>query len=399
MFVRAWLPYDEQTPNGDGLGPMYNAASCADCHHQGGLGGGGHLEHNVELLILVPPRAGDSLDRQRFAEGIRKIHPGLVRGPRTVSPTITLHKFANHPAYDKWRIVLLMLVDNLPAENVPGRIAFELAERNTPSLFGAGLIDSIPDDVIKQVARRQAATDSLIKGQVALATDGGVGKFGWRGQTSSLKQFVMGACANELGLRVETSDQALDPLDPEHKSPGVDLDQRQCETLIAYVGDLPAPAEQRPTTKVGQEHWTAGSRLFSRLGCAVCHVPKLGQVAGIFSDLLLHDMGPDLSDRASANFPGMSNELPLIVNRYYGGPQSIFTPPPPLAMRQWRTPPLWGVSESAPYLHDGRAATLDDAISLHSGEALAAKRKYVALGGDSRDKLLTYLQSLGQPTP
>jgi hypothetical protein len=114
LFVRAWRPYDERTPNGDGLGPMHNAQSCADCHHQAGVGGGGGLVHNVDLLILFPPERIDRLDRSqrlKFVERIRKIHAGLVGNRLTVLPAITLHKFADNPAYDKWRIALLMLLE------------------------------------------------------------------------------------------------------------------------------------------------------------------------------------------------------------------------------------------------------------------------------------------------
>src|SRR6476620_1070109 len=64
LFVRQWTEYDEQTPNGDGLGPMFNARSCADCHHQGGVGGSGKLDKNVDLLCLIPPQQLTRVDRQ-----------------------------------------------------------------------------------------------------------------------------------------------------------------------------------------------------------------------------------------------------------------------------------------------------------------------------------------------
>jgi CxxC motif-containing protein (DUF1111 family) len=402
LFVRSWQPYDDETPAGDGLGPMYNAQSCADCHHQGGVGGSGGLMHNVQLLCLVPPERTTRLDRrqrEKFVESIRKIHPALVTSRFTALPAITLHKFGENPAYDKWRVVLLMLVNHLAPGEVPERIGLRLAERSTPALFGAGLIDSIPNQVLEETARRQAAIASGVKGKVAPATDGGVGKFGWRGQTSSLKQFVMGACANELGLVVPDNDQPLDPLEPEHKSPGLDLDQKQCDIPVAYVASLPPPAERLPSSQAEKEHWAEGSKLFKRIGCAECHVPKLGEVVGIYSDLLLHDMGSELSDRAAANSPGRPRRSPGSSPQYYGGPEDVFATLAAETMRQWRTPPLWGVADSAPYLHDGRAPTLDDAILQHEGEATRAKKRYAALTIQRRKQLLAYLESLGHPSP
>ena len=94
--------------------------------------------------------------------------------------------------------------------------------------------------------------------------------------------------------------------------------------------------------------WTCGTgrRLFAEVGCATCHAPTLGDVRGIYSDLLLHDMGQSLSDSGST----------------YGidGPDTPEGPTP----REWRTPPLWGYRDSGPYLHDGRAQDLEEAVAL-----------------------------------
>jgi CxxC motif-containing protein (DUF1111 family) len=292
-----------------------------------------------------------------------------------------------------------MSVDYLVPGEVPERIGLQIARRSTPALFGAGRIDSIPEAAIEQEARRQAVRAGAVKGQVARATDGRIGRFGWRGQTSSLKQFVMGACANELGLKVPGNEQPLDPLDPEHKSPGLDLEQQQCDELVAFVASLEPPRERRPESREENERWHAGERVFNRVGCADCHAPKLGEVAGIYSDLLLHDMGRELADPAGANPPNTSPPSPGSTPQYYGGPTDVFADVPPKTLRQWRTPPLWGVAESAPYLHDGRAATLDDAILAHGGEAALARNRFEGLAAEHRAQLLGYLETLGQPAP
>ena len=133
-----------------------------------------------------------------------------------------------------------------------------------------------------------------------------------------------------------------------------------------------------------QRHATEeGQRLFDQIGCASCHTPQLGSVAGLYSDLLLHRMGQDLEGGGSYNQPPPS--LP--------GSSSSEGPLPD----EWRTPPLWGVADSAPYLHDGRAATLEDAILLHAGQAAPAAGHFARLRPQEKEQLLAFLKSLRAP--
>ena len=437
LFVRQWTPGDSHAAGGDGLGPMFNARSCADCHNQGGAGGGGDLSHNVDLLAIIPPANKARLDRGKFAERVAGIHPGFTGGAggTTVRPSITLHKFGTNPAYGEFRAELVSMVSAPPTyespdpssdlkpvsshgkrpaankavlrkvivqtaqtEPPPKHIEFKLVARNVPALFGAHLIDSIPDELIQQAAKEEAQRHNGIKGQVALSSDGKVGKFGWRGQTATLKQFVLGACANELGLQVPGNDQALDPLDPTHRSPGVDMTDAQCDDLVAYVASLPPPAQTRAKSQQ-KEHVLAGAYMFNQAGCAGCHMRNLGGVEGIYSDLLLHDMGLNLADPVGANPRTSSDGTPTSFGAYYGGSIDVFVDVPPETRRQWRTPPLWGVAISAPYLHDGRAPTLQDAILAHGGEAVNARRAFELSTSRERQNLLAFLESLTAPEP
>jgi len=397
MFARVWKKGDAKTPNGDGLGPMFKARSCAECHSQGGMGGGGDVKHNVDLLSVILPADKSKIDRTEFADYIGIIHPAFTAGrPSTVLPSITLHKSSTNPAYAKWRAKIVGLADSL-AVNDPGAsdaksMLFEITQRSAPALFGAGLIDSIPDKALRHVAEIQAKRHSGVKGQVPPATDGGVGKFGWRGQTATLKQFVMGACANELGLTVPGSNQAIDPLDPTHKSPGLDLTQSRCDDLVAYVASLPRPVQRTPVDQKEAAKCGVGETVFAKVGCAECHVAKIGDVAGIYSDLLLHDMGTRLYDPAGANPTVTSGGSSGAC--YYGGSNDVLVDVPPATKRQWRTPPLWGVADSGPYLHDGRAPTLQDAILEHGGEADGAREAYLGLPTAARANLLAFLGSL-----
>ena len=121
--------------------------------------------------------------------------------------------------------------------------------------------------------------------------------------------------------------------------------------------------------------------MFESAGCATCHQPALGDVDGIYSDLLLHDMGPGLSDSGS----------------YYGitRPDSSSDG---VKQQEWRTPPLWGFRDSGPYLHDGRAKNLEEAVALHGGEAAKSAQRFFKLIPDERLRVQAFLRSLAAVT-
>jgi CxxC motif-containing protein (DUF1111 family) len=257
-----------------------------------------------------------------------------------------------------------------------------LTQRNTPALFGAGLIDSIPDEVIREAAETgepetRGRVNSLGFDSVFGRGFGKVGRFGWKAQSASLRDFVMAACAVELGLEVPGHHQARPPLDFASRTPAkLDLNDEDCDALTAFVAGLRAPFEARlpePEAEVVRR----GRGRFETIGCASCHRPSLGAVTGIYSDLLLHNMGEDLTDEGSV---------------YYSLPRSGTTDP-----KEWRTPPLWGFRDSGPYLHDGRAATLEQVVALHGGQGEKSSKAYFALGLAERAEVEAFLNSLVAP--
>jgi CxxC motif-containing protein (DUF1111 family) len=152
--------------------------------------------------------------------------------------------------------------------------------------------------------------------------------------------------------------------------------------MTAFVAALPRPVQQLPAAPSARPQVEEGQRIFSRIGCAACHTPNLGSVEGLYSDLLLHRMGRDLESSTA----------------YYPPPEDPKTSPSErLLADEWRTPPLWGVADSAPYLHDGRAATLEEAIRLHGGQAAEAARRFTELGLGDQDRLIAFLKSLRAP--
>ena len=390
-------------------------------------------------------------------------------------------------------------------QNTIGQFQLVRSQRNPTALFGAGLIDSIPDRVIEDAAKAKHPDFPEIAGRVSRLEDKRIGRFGWKAQTPSLDDFVLTACAVELGLEVPGHHQGGNPQKPDAHAKGLDLTAPECNALVDYVRALPKPVERRPSTTAESRQVEDGRKLFASTGCASCHTPKLGNVEGLYSDLLLHDMGPSLgdtgqygvfdpsssedeiideegpiTDAATASpataapvpsfVPGLQRSVTVIaqaepvptsfakevaeIEAELGAAQeatavapqrpaaaadavppviatgSIVLPPllptatapvvftaqaaPPVlpvamvvkrptsgpASRfEWRTAPLWGFRDSGPYLHDGRADTLDQAVALHGGEATTITSKYFSLSPRERRQVEAFLKSLTAPEP
>ena len=144
----------------------------------------------------------------------------------------------------------------------------------------------------------------------------------------------------------------------------------------------------------------AGKEAFGKIGCASCHAAKLGDVEGLYSDLLIHDMGDEIAD--SGSYDGDSTDEPLVplITAENGQPQQPQGQPglPKSARKkEWRTPPLWGVRDSGPYLHDGRAQTVEQAVAFHGGQGTASAQKYFMLSPTERLQLEAFLKSLVAP--
>jgi CxxC motif-containing protein (DUF1111 family) len=433
LFTHRWAPNDPQSAMGDGLGPVYNERSCVACHYQGGVGGGGPDDNNVDVLSVRLPSITNPLRRQEFEKNLADLHAGF-QTPTGVIPSITLHAHGTlHAYYQKRRSLLEKVVaeENIGANDSifaqvadlleeTGRsknptIRFQLTQRNTPALFGAGLLDQVSERTLDTVRRRQSKKFPKVSGRIArinqrsTAPDARnnsrragrgssgvtrrVGRFGWRGQTPTLNEFVRGACANELGLAVSTQPQPVDPTNPQ-TDVLLDLTDRQCRDLLAYVANLPAPKPKWPDDEQQRELSEDGQVVFDKMGCIACHVESLGPAEFVYSDLLLHDLGPSLSDP----FPAPTDRSVSTVPGYYGGLMTIFSSTPPeQTRREWRTPPLWGVADSGPYLHDGRAETLTAAIVAHDGEARFATINYLTSSSEEQLALLAFLSTLRAP--
>lgn len=381
LFHRAWEPYDARSHGGDGLGPSFNERSCAACHSQGGPGGGGPSSKDVN--ILTAEKLSEAADPAERRDALRKLHAGLGD-----ARSVVVHRFGTDPEHENWRNSLMeatgapgfFTIRSIGRGAVPG-VSLAWSRRNTPALFGLGLVDRLPDEVLEAVARRSYPGFPEVTGRLSRLPDGRIGRFGWKAQLPTLEDFVLTACAGELGLEVPGHPQAGDSRNWHYEARGLDMNQAECDAMVAFVRQLPAPIEVSPAGSSQKDSVSRGRLVFEKIGCAACHLPRLGDVDGIYSDLLLHEMGNELSDSGV----------------YYGDSSQ---PPGQLASRaEWRTPPLWGIRVSGPYLHDGRAKTMVSAVVMHGGEGVGSANLFRALQTSDRKDLIHFLLSLAPPRP
>jgi CxxC motif-containing protein (DUF1111 family) len=335
----------------EGLGPAFNGASCAVCHNVPAIGGGG---------VVLETRAG-----YRGRDGTFR---GLNEAGDTLMHLFSVPTHACQP----------MIPDDVTV----------IARRAPIPLFGAGLVEAISDDTLRALEDPLDANADGVSGRAAIVEDVAsgelrVGRFGWKAQHATLLAFGADAYRNEMGITndlfpsetahgISTAQMRLcDPLpDPEDvREPATR--RRGIDNFESFMKFL-APVPRGPIDDDNR----AGERVFSAIGCAACHVPVLvtapasnplfdRRPAPLFSDLLLHDIGTgDGIAQASAR-PG-----------------------------EIRTPALWGLRFRRPLLHDGSAATIEEAIERHRNEAALARRGAASLGEGDRRRLLAFLRSL-----
>ena len=418
LFERTWKAERRDDGDGDGLGPLFNERSCVACHMQGGIGGAGPLSKNVDVVSVHKARGSLEAARRRLTS----LHPGFADGS-----SIVLHRFnSSQPSYDATRAdvlgVKLLSNGQLKFAQLPDDAARDLqvmkpyrlvkhgntllmvTARNTTPMFGLGLIELIPVDVLEKVAQQQTLEDPNVTGRL-------YGRYGWRGQIKTLGEFVRGACEVEMGLTPGPAPPAKpDPATefaagdaPPTPASRYDISDAECNDMTAFVASLPPPRRLQPATAEEDLRARHGKTQFAKIGCAVCHRSTLYSIDGIYSDLLLHDMGRSLSDPLPSPAPDPPKIPERPTSAYYGGvipPETRISPGEMQVFKQkWKTPPLWGMRDSAPYLHDGRAATVEEAVGWHGGEALQSAKKFANMSKEDRADVVTFLMTLAAPDP
>jgi CxxC motif-containing protein (DUF1111 family) len=350
-----------------GLGPVFNATSCVECHNNGVAGSASQFTEQ---------RVG-----HRDASG------------NFVSPTITINEGTNtitgRSIVDD-RSICPQAQEHVPdAENIR-------TLRAVLNTLGDGFVESVDDKTFLAIAANQAAaTNGVIHGQAIqvpiLEAPGktGVGKFGWKDQDPTILSFSGDAYLNEMGVtnRLKPKDVtsvckvSTDPEDIPDALGMADIDH-----FAQFIRGTQAPP--RDTALAASPDATAGQTLFNSIGCVSCHVATLttappGTIinGGIYTvptalgnkifhpygDFLLHDVGTG---------------------------DGIVQAGPANTANKLRTVPLWGLRIKSRFMHDNASTTLIDAIQRHGGEAQAVVEAFKFLDASQRQQLTTFLRSL-----
>ena len=335
----------------DGLGPAFNGSSCAVCHSVPAIGGGG---------VVAEVRAARRNEQGEFVE---------------LAPTSgSLFQIFSIPTHTCQPIIP-------PEANV-------IARRVPIPVFGAGLVEAIPDETLLAMDDAGDRDRDGVSGRAAIVTDIAtgqrrVGRFGWKAQHATLLAFASDAYRNEMGITNDLFPQELafgispeqmklcDPIPDPEDQPDRRTRRRGIDNFEAFMKFL-APMGRG----LIDDTVRAGEGLFASVGCAACHVPALQtgpsanpvfnrKVVPLYSDLLLHDVG---------TADGIRQEAATAL--------------------EFRTPALWGVRMRRPLLHDGSAPTIEDAIGFHTNEALPARTRFLGLPAEQRAALIAFVMSL-----
>lgn len=370
LFKRSWLPAPASTDSADGLGPLFNARSCAGCHPGGG---GARVRAEADgsgtvVGFVVRIAGGDGAPHPYYGA---QIQTDAVPGLR---PEGRVRLSIPPPAAESDRTQLEVKLDGPPAGK-----GFRLGARLAPSLRGRGVLDAISADAVLALAAAERQTALGLAGQARLVPDADgrlqLGRFGWKASQPDLAGQIAQALVIDMGLstprrplpygdctELQTECRAR-PHGDSARNDGRELSAQALSLMTTYLRDLPAP-------QAGSDPQALAT--FNRLGCAGCHVPALPARGGgevrAFTDLLLHDMGRDLDDGVTE--PGVDSA-------------------------RWRTAPLIDIGGGARrYLHDGRAGDIEAAVSWHGGEAAAARAGFAGLDATERARLIAFLKTL-----
>nr|WP_243393369.1 di-heme oxidoredictase family protein [Leptospira perolatii] len=396
FFNRDWVP--EGNSASAGLGPTFNTNSCRGCHSKDGRGAppaSGSLDNSPGILIRLSkvsatnPTTGGPVGLDDY--GLQLNHKSIAGTPAEGSATLGTSGTIVRTYADS-STVTLNIPDYTFSWNFTAPASYAFSPRTAPMIPGLGLLEAIPEETILSWADPNDSDGDGISGKTNLVWDAKaskkvLGRFGWKANEPSLAQQNQGAFLGDIGMT-----SPLFPLDncPASQSACItasggthepEINSETAEAVIFYTKLVAVPGRRN----VNDADVIKGKEIFGNIGCANCHKPyvQTGFVDGFpelsfqhikpYTDLLLHDMGPNLADNRP-DFQASGSE--------------------------WRTPPLWGlgliqtVNGHNRLMHDGRANGPEEAILWHGGEADTARTKFQALTADDRQSILTFLNSL-----
>jgi CxxC motif-containing protein (DUF1111 family) len=410
LFRKLWVSAPSSTQASDGLGPLFNARACQSCHLKDGRGHPPEGKTDATSMFLRLARQAESQE-ERKALADRKVlnFPDPVYGGQLQDLAVPGLAGEGKMAlsYDETPVTLgdgTTLSLRKPAYSVtnpsygPLHPGTTLSPRVTPQMIGLGLVEQIhPSDMLAKADPDDRDGDG-ISGKPSIVRDPlsnelTLGRFGWKAQTSSIRQQSAEAFAGDIGISTpevprhwgDCTDAEKDcrdlPIGVQERLGPVEAPPPVMDLVTFYAQNLAVPARR----DVGKADVLNGKKVFYELGCVSCHTPKFVtrrdapnkaqafQLIWPYSDFLVHDMGDGLSDGQQVG-DATGNE--------------------------WRTPPLWGIGLTKQvnghtfFLHDGRARNLTEAILWHGGEAQTARDGFAALAKEDRDALIKFLESL-----
>lgn len=392
FFNEVWTPVGPGETGSDGLGPLFNADSCAVCHPSTGrrqVPPDGALT-NVGLVVRLSVPGADPTTGAPLAEPVygdqlqdRAIGANLPEG--TVYTNYVTQR-GSYPDGTEFEILW-------PTVNVRNRNFGQLSDPTLVSarigaqLIGMGFLEAIAeDDILANVDAADSNGDG-ISGRPNMVWNPKtnrveLGRFGWKANVVELDQQIAQAFHGDLGVTSTLiPDENCAPgqsiCDETTSGGSAEVSDDKLDAITGYLRLLDVPT-LRSTADAD-----TGREVFRDVGCAACHIetfttsassiPQLSeQEISPYTDLLLHDMGFDMSDDRP-DYAANGNE--------------------------WRTPPLWGlglvpVDGDRGLLHDGRARTIEEAILWHGGEAARSRTAFMSRTADDRALLLAFLESL-----
>lgn len=408
LFTKTWVPSPSSTLASDGLGPLFNARGCQDCHLKDGRGHApkaGESAVSMFLRLSVPGGSNPAEIKDWLATQDEPTYGGqfqdfavqgiAAEGRMVIDYTETPVTLADGT------VVNLRAPKYSVADLAYGPMAADVmvSPRIAPQMIGLGLLEAIPEaDILARVDEDDADGDG-ISGRASFVPAGpdghaALGRFGFKGGKATIRDQSAGAFQGDMGLATslhpdpwgdctvaQTACRAA-PSGQEHGvRDGLEVDHQSLDLVTFYARNLGVPERRN----IDAPQVLRGKQLFYDIGCTSCHTPKYVterlkdqpeqsfQLIWPYTDLLLHDMGPGLAD-----------------NRPEGRATGS----------EWKTPPLWGigltqqVSGHSEFLHDGRARSSLEAVLWHGGEAQASRDAVVALPKDDRDAILAFLESL-----
>lgn len=395
FFNQNWVMAPASTTARDGLGPFFNARSCAGCHFKDGRGRAPATpdESPTGLLfrLSIPQRGTNNANLPdpvyggQFQE--RAIDDVLPEGDFQIEYTEISGTFADGRPYTLRQPTYTLTDLNYGALHPDVLISPRVANQ----MIGLGLLEAVPESTLLELADPDDADGDGISGRPNTVWDQvtnqfAVGRFGWKANQPTILQQVVEAFNADIGITTGilltrncspaqiTCQQALDGGVPE-------VDDDDLLKVVLYSSVLAVPAQR----DYDDPQVRRGEAIFHEARCHSCHVPTLqtgthltisalsNQKIHPYTDLLLHDLGAGLADHRP-DFDATGSE--------------------------WRTPPLWGiglvetVNGHTSFLHDGRARNLLEAVLWHDGEARASRDYILSLNQADVDALLAFLRSL-----